>query len=340
MVKGKSSKVKSKFLTGARTDRPRLGTDRFSMSVVNDSSVFDGVFMGHKLIEKDSQPLEAVKNPFDKVNTPLNPLILENFMLEYKFNRKTFVSAFDVLRDPGSFTLDVAINKKPFRYCVLDSGSSMNVMSLYLARAARIHYKRLEPSKEVGIMLVDDTHRDPRGFASRVPVDIEGRIVHLDFLMMDAIEEFRVVLGRPFLFVTQANLNYEDMSVKLHVDGEWFTYKKRTSKHPMELIEIPRSPLHEERQFDDESRKRKRDNLVIVFESSTDDEGGKVKKVGVEKEIELVKDPDIEQWLYDASKKMKFERDDDSEKVATEAFEDEESLSDACSSSHPVSPTS
>jgi len=315
-----------------RTDRPRRGTDRFSVSAGDANSVFEDVFVDHKLIEKDTQPLEAVMSPCDNVNASLNDLILENFMIECKFNRKTFLSAFDALRDPGSFTLDVKINKKPFRDCVLDSGSSMNVMSIYLARLAKIQFKKIKPRKDGGIMLVDGTIRDPKGFAHRVPVDVEGRVVPLDFVLMDAVEDCRVVLGRPFLFETQASLNYEEMSVRLLVNGEWLTYKKRTTENPMELSEIPRSPLREER-LDDESRKRKRDNLVIILETGSDDEEGKVEK-DIAKRCELVKDPAIEQWLDDALKMVEFGRDDCLKK---EDLKDGGSLSDACSSSVDVS---
>jgi len=169
-----------------------------------------------QLSEHDNAILEEM------VHSPLSINVLEynECAPEPNVDRSTFISTANIFRGPGSFNLNIDINYFPVRKCLLDPVAAMNSMPINIARLIQIDLRQLTPLKGITFSMADGTERSPHGLARDVPIEIEGRFMRIDFMITDATNEAQVLLGRPFMFMTHAKLDYGTMSVELLVNEE------------------------------------------------------------------------------------------------------------------------
>ena len=158
---------------------------------------------------KTFQKLE-ISMPFTKVVTkmPLYAKILKEILSKKRIiaeegvvNMTATCSAViqknlpEKMKDPGSFTIPCTIGGIEIQKALCDSGASINLMPLSVAR--RLSLGELTPTT-VTLQMADRTMAKPEG----VIEDVLGKFVFpVDFIILDIEEDSQVplLLGRPFL---------------------------------------------------------------------------------------------------------------------------------------------
>jgi hypothetical protein len=93
-----------------------------------------------------------------------------------------------------------------------------------------LNYSTLEPTS-MYIKLADQSIRYPEGIAENISVKIRDFFVPVDFMVLDMQPDLKVllILGRPFLSITNAHINVGAGEIKFNINGkeERFTFKPR-----------------------------------------------------------------------------------------------------------------
>ena len=102
------------------------------------------------------------------------------------------------MKDPGSFTIPCIIAEFEFQKALCDSGASINLMPLSVAR--KLSLGELTPTT-VTLQMADRTRAKPEGVIEDVLVKVGKFIFPVDFIILDMEEDSQVplLLGRPFL---------------------------------------------------------------------------------------------------------------------------------------------
>ena len=102
------------------------------------------------------------------------------------------------MKDPGSFTIPCTIGGFEIQKALCDSGASINLMPLSVAR--RLSLGELTPTT-VTLQMADRTMAKPEGVIEDVLVKVGNFVFPVDFIILDMEEDSQVplLLGRPFL---------------------------------------------------------------------------------------------------------------------------------------------
>ncbi|XP_061369481.1 uncharacterized protein LOC133312326 [Gastrolobium bilobum] len=193
------------------------------------------------------------------------------------------------LKDPGSFSIPIAIGNIEVGKALYDLGASINLMPLSMCRALGI--KELKPTT-VSLQLADRSIRRLDGVIEDVLVKIDKFIFPADFVILNMEEdaEIPLLLGRPFLATARAMIDVKQGKLMLRMNEETITIDVFESmKHPSDggdcfMVDIIQeavddtmkeesSPLeleqiNEEAEFSDkepvvEELKRKKDDIPL-----------------------------------------------------------------------------
>ena len=123
------------------------------------------------------------------------------------------------MKDPGSFTIPCAIGEFEFQKALFDSGASINLMPLSVAR--KLNLGELTPTT-VTLQMPDKTMVKPEGVIEDVLVKVGKFIFLVDFIILDMEEDSQVPLmvGRPFLATGAALIDMQKGVLTLRVREE------------------------------------------------------------------------------------------------------------------------
>ena len=123
------------------------------------------------------------------------------------------------MKDPGSFTIPCVIGEFEFQKALCDSGASINLMPLSVAR--KLSLGELTPTT-VTLQMADRTMAKPEGVIEDVLVKVGKFIFPVDFIILDMEEDSQVplLLGRPFLAIGAALIDMQKGVLTLRVGEE------------------------------------------------------------------------------------------------------------------------
>ncbi|KAF8083350.1 hypothetical protein N665_0579s0001 [Sinapis alba] len=138
------------------------------------------------------------------------------------------------VEDPGKFVFPCSIAGFEFNESLCDSGSSVNIMSK--AVAEKLGIDRIQPSK-MTLAFANSSTTTPYGTIYELPVQVRGCLVHVDFQIVEMVEDsvIPLVLGRPFMATVGAIIDLPNKRVSfINIDKKVF-YKaiptKRVQRH-------------------------------------------------------------------------------------------------------------
>ena len=123
------------------------------------------------------------------------------------------------MKDPGSFTIPCVIGEFEFQKALCDSGASINLMPLSVAK--KLSLGELTPTT-VTLQMADRTMEKPEGVIEGVLVKVGKFILPVDFIILDMEEDSQVplILGRPFLATGAAFIDMKKGVLTLRVGEE------------------------------------------------------------------------------------------------------------------------
>ncbi|XP_061350485.1 uncharacterized protein LOC133295657 [Gastrolobium bilobum] len=124
------------------------------------------------------------------------------------------------LKDPGSFSIPIAIGDVEVGKALCDLGASINLMPLTVCRALGINTLK---DTNLILHLADRSIKRPEGVVEDVLVKVDKFIFPVDFVILDMEEEDTespLLLGRPFLATARSLIDVEQGRVVEEVTGE------------------------------------------------------------------------------------------------------------------------
>ena len=123
------------------------------------------------------------------------------------------------MKDPGNFTIPCVIGEFEFQKALCDSGDSINLMPLSVAR--KLSLGELTPTT-VTLQMAERTMEKPEGVIEDVLVKVGKFIFPVDFIILDMEEDSQVplLLGRPFLATEVALIDMQKGVLTLRVGEE------------------------------------------------------------------------------------------------------------------------
>ena len=123
------------------------------------------------------------------------------------------------MKDPGSFTIPCTIGGFEIQKALCDSGASINLMPLSIAR--KLSLGELTPTT-VTLQTADRTMAKPEGIIEDVLVKVGKFVFPVDFIILDIEEDSQVplLLGRPFLAIGAALIDMQKGVLTLRVGEE------------------------------------------------------------------------------------------------------------------------
>ena len=123
------------------------------------------------------------------------------------------------MKDPGSFTIPCTIGGIEIQKALCDSGASINLMPLSVAR--KLSLGELTPTT-VTLQMADRTMAKPEGVIEDVLVKVGNFVFPVDFIILDMEEDSQVplLLGRPFLATGVALIDMQKGVLTLRVGEE------------------------------------------------------------------------------------------------------------------------
>ena len=123
------------------------------------------------------------------------------------------------MKDPGSFTIPYVIGEFEFQKALCDSGASINLMPLSVAK--KLSLGELT-SITVTLQMENRTMAKPEGVIEDVLVKVRKFIFPVDFIILDMEEDSQVplILGRPFLATGAALIDMQKGVLTLRVGEE------------------------------------------------------------------------------------------------------------------------
>lgn len=101
--------------------------------------------------------------------------------------------------EPGSFFIPCQVGDLDFQNALADLGTSINVMSLYVAD--KLFLPPLTPTM-MSIQFVDGSIKYTKGTVDNVFVQVKGFVISVDFVVLDVEDQdsnVSLVFGKPFL---------------------------------------------------------------------------------------------------------------------------------------------
>ena len=123
------------------------------------------------------------------------------------------------MKDPGSFTIPCVIGEFEFQKALCDSGASINLMPLSVAR--KLSLGELTPTT-VTLQMEYRTMEKPEGVIEDVLIKVGKFFFPVDFIILDMEEDSQVplLLGRPFLAAGAALIDMQKGVLTLRVREE------------------------------------------------------------------------------------------------------------------------
>ena len=123
------------------------------------------------------------------------------------------------MKDLGSFTIPCTIGGIEIQKALCDSGASINLMPLSIAR--KLSLGELTPTT-VTLQMADRTMAKPEGVIEDVLVKVGKFVFPVDFIILDMEEDSQVplLLGRPFLATGVALIDMQKGVLTLRVGEE------------------------------------------------------------------------------------------------------------------------
>ena len=125
----------------------------------------------------------------------------------------------EMMKDPGSFTIPCTIGGFEIKKALCDSGASINLMPLSVAR--KLSLGELTPTT-VTLQMADRTMAKPEGVIEDVLVKVGKFVFPVEFIILDIEEDSQVplLLGRPFLATGVALIDMQKGVLTLRVEEE------------------------------------------------------------------------------------------------------------------------
>ncbi|KAL2907042.1 DNA damage-inducible protein 1 [Bienertia sinuspersici] len=120
-------------------------------------------------------------------------------------------------KDPGSFSIPYRIGKHCYRKCMLDLGSSVNILpyEIYMM----YEFDSLQSTNHT-LALSDNTEVKIVGVLNNALIRVKNIFFLDDFYVIDTKNESTILLGRPFLKTSKALIDVANGSVVLESNGE------------------------------------------------------------------------------------------------------------------------
>jgi hypothetical protein len=120
-------------------------------------------------------------------------------------------------KDPGCPTISCFIGEHKIERALLDLGASVNLLPYSVFQS--LNLGELKPTS-VTLLLADRSVKVPRGIVEDVLVQVDKFIYPVDFIVLDtqpieACNSIPVILGRPFLAISNALINCRNGLMKL-----------------------------------------------------------------------------------------------------------------------------
>ncbi|XP_075081450.1 uncharacterized protein LOC142166333 [Nicotiana tabacum] len=127
------------------------------------------------------------------------------------------------LKDPGSFTIPLSLEKQEVGRALCDLGTSINLMPSFLFK--QLGLEVLRPTT-ITLQLADRSLVRQEGIIEDVLVRVGKFILPADFIVLDyeADEEVSIILGRPFLATGGVIIDVREEKLKMRVDNEEITF--------------------------------------------------------------------------------------------------------------------
>ncbi|GJU32541.1 zinc knuckle CX2CX4HX4C containing protein [Tanacetum coccineum] len=131
-------------------------------------------------------------------------------------------------QDPRSFILLCSIGKLDFKNGLADLGAGISIMPFSMYK--RLGIGKLEPINML-IEMADNTKCTPKGIVKNLLIKIDKFIFPVDFVILDMVEDIRmpIILGRPLLATTHAQVDIFRKTISLEVGSEKVIFKMRSS---------------------------------------------------------------------------------------------------------------
>src|ERR1044072_9469231 len=168
-------------------------------------------------------------------------------------------------KDPGSFTIPVDIEGLSVAEALYDLGASINLMPLSMFR--RLNLGEVTPTM-ISRQMADRSIKTPYGICEDVVVRVDKFVFHVDFVILDMVEDERVplILGRPFLVTGRALIDVELGIVHLRVAGDMVTFNVyKDMKHPKTNEDVFRCEVVDELICKEYRRIAMKDPLEVVI---------------------------------------------------------------------------
>ncbi|GJS95844.1 zinc knuckle CX2CX4HX4C containing protein [Tanacetum coccineum] len=130
-------------------------------------------------------------------------------------------------KDTGSFILPCSIGRLDVNNTLADLGANINIMPFSMYK--RLGIGKLETIK-MNIELADNSKCIPKGIVRNLLIKIDKFILPIDFIILDALENFRmhVILGKPLLATAHAKVDVFRKVISLEVGNEKVIFKMKS----------------------------------------------------------------------------------------------------------------
>ncbi|KAI4331778.1 hypothetical protein L6164_016733 [Bauhinia variegata] len=187
-------------------------------------------------------------------NEPTQHEIIEEILMENPSMRK--FEEYDKTRIPqkgkdhGRFYVLCKIEECCFEEVPLDTGASVNVMSLEIFHS--LGYS-LEQDSSMTIFMADNRSIKTKGSISNVIVKTANHPIPVDFMMLEieAGNDTPLILGRPFLYTNKANMDMEIGRLALRIGRKEICFQMPYFKKEDHIFykQIKEEPLDEVKQL-------------------------------------------------------------------------------------------
>ncbi|CAA7018057.1 unnamed protein product [Microthlaspi erraticum] len=193
-------------------------------------------------------------DPYQPVDISSSPTQSRHKEVIHKFRRdpsgigielpsmESMSEAFDqmkMVKDQGKFTLPCTLGHLELDNALVDSGASINLISLTMAEKLGIAGALQRPT--TSIMFGDATSKSPLGVFKNYHLKIGECIIQTDLTVMEMEEEkdLPLLLGTPFLSTVGASIDFHKQEVILHKVNSLVSYRLQPRESLQALFDEP-----------------------------------------------------------------------------------------------------
>ncbi|KAL2923212.1 DNA damage-inducible protein 1 [Bienertia sinuspersici] len=137
----------------------------------------------------------------------------------HEFSKEWLSSLLVKCKDPGSFSIPYRIGKRCYRKCMLDLGSSVNILLYDIYIYMMYEFDSLQSTNHT-LAMADNTEVKIVGVLNNALIRVKNIFFLDDFYVIDTKHESTILLGRPFLKTSKALIDLAKGSVVLESNGE------------------------------------------------------------------------------------------------------------------------